>query len=206
MASDITLAVGDGARRMTYAELAAVRGISPLSAERLVRRRHWPRQTGNDGVVRVLVPLTEARNTGGTHRVASPGHPPRTGPDIRGVIREVIREIAGAAPPDVRDDIREDDRETVRALERAIEALREQLSIANELTANTGHQLEIKQQLVEDGRKRIDELQQRVDELHTALADAVTAERIAAGEAAALRTIVTGLRARPWWRRWFRSA
>ena len=27
MASDITLAVGDGVRRMTYAELAAVRGI-----------------------------------------------------------------------------------------------------------------------------------------------------------------------------------
>jgi len=28
MASDISLAVGDGARRMTYAELAAVRGTS----------------------------------------------------------------------------------------------------------------------------------------------------------------------------------
>ena len=61
MASDITLAVGDGARRMTYAELAAVRGISALSAERLVRRKHWSRQVGNDGVVRVLVPLTESR-------------------------------------------------------------------------------------------------------------------------------------------------
>jgi hypothetical protein len=63
-------------------------------------------------------------------------------------------------------------------------------------------QLEIERQLVEDGRKRIDELQQRVDQLHTDLADAVTAERIAAGEAAALQAIVTGLRARPWWRRW----
>ena len=55
MASDISLAVGDGARRMTYAELAAVRGTSQASAERLVRRRGWPRQVGNDGVVRVLV-------------------------------------------------------------------------------------------------------------------------------------------------------
>ena len=54
--------------------------------------------------------------------------------------------------------------------------------------------VEAGRQLVEDGRKRI-------DELHTALADAVTAERIAAGEAAALHAIVTGLRARPWWRR-----
>src|SRR5215472_15602211 len=61
--SDISLAVGDGARRMTYAELATVRGISALSAERLVRRRHWPRQVGNDGVVCILVPLTEVCKT-----------------------------------------------------------------------------------------------------------------------------------------------
>jgi hypothetical protein len=70
---DFSLAVGDGARRMTYAELAVVRGISALSAERLVRRR-WPRQTGNDGVVRVLVPLTEARKASGHRRVSSAGH------------------------------------------------------------------------------------------------------------------------------------
>ena len=55
MASDITLAVGDGARRMTYAELAQARGIS--SARRLARRHRWARQAGNDGVVRVTVPL-----------------------------------------------------------------------------------------------------------------------------------------------------
>jgi hypothetical protein len=37
MASDITLAVGDGARRMTYAELAAVRGISALDVREDIR-------------------------------------------------------------------------------------------------------------------------------------------------------------------------
>jgi hypothetical protein len=58
MASDISLAVGDGARRMTYAELATVRGISQASARRLVLRHHWPRQRGNDGIVRATVPLT----------------------------------------------------------------------------------------------------------------------------------------------------
>src|SRR5262245_3148359 len=104
MASDISLAVSDGARRMTYAELAAVRGVSALSAERLVRRKHWPRQIGNDGVVRVLVPLTEARKVGGNRRPARSGHPPLTSaapaPDVRGIIREVIREISDAAPPD----------------------------------------------------------------------------------------------------------
>jgi hypothetical protein len=63
----------------------------------------------------------------------------------------------------------------------AIAALRQQLEVAN---------------------SRADRAERRVDELHT---DAVTAERIAAGEAAALRALVTGLRARPWWRRWFRG-
>ena len=118
---------------------------------------------------------------------------------------------------------------TIRALEGAIKALREQLAKADQREesehrwrelANSSlvaererakrsegradelqvalteerRRVEAGRQLVEDGRKRI-------DELHTALADAVTAERIAAGEAAALRAIVTGLRARPWWRR-----
>ena len=75
--------------------------------------------------------------------------------------------------------------------------MREQLRIANELAANAGRQLEAERQSVEAGRKRLDELQ-------TVLADALTAQRIAADEAAALRTIVTGLRERPWWRRLFR--
>jgi hypothetical protein len=42
------------------------------------------------------------------------------------------------------------------------------------------------------------------DGVQTALADAVAAERIAAGEAAGLRVELDRLRARaPWWRRWF---
>ena len=52
MASDISLAVGDGSRRMTYAELAQARAISPASAKRLARRHNWHRQVGNDGIVR----------------------------------------------------------------------------------------------------------------------------------------------------------
>ena len=69
--SDISLAVGDGTRRMTYAELAAVRGISKHAAETLVRRRKWLKQIGNDGVVRVLVPSDEAP--------APPSSPPAKG-------------------------------------------------------------------------------------------------------------------------------
>ena len=87
MASDnISLAVGDGARRMTYAELADMRRISVASAERLVRRRRWERISGNDGVVRVSVPLTEARKTPPrTKRVSVSGR--RTSPPDNDVVR-----------------------------------------------------------------------------------------------------------------------
>jgi hypothetical protein len=46
----------DDARWMTFAELAAARGISRASASRLVRRRKWRRQSDNQGNVRILVP------------------------------------------------------------------------------------------------------------------------------------------------------
>ena len=108
MANDISLAVGDGARRMTYAELAASRGTSQHSVERLVRRRRWPRQVEDDGVVRVLVPLREVKNVkepradGGIlagERVAPAGPPvplashPVPAPDIVPIIRDTLREL-----------------------------------------------------------------------------------------------------------------
>jgi DNA-binding transcriptional MerR regulator len=42
---------------MTYAELAEILGIGGDSARNLVRRKRWPRQTGNDGLARVGVPV-----------------------------------------------------------------------------------------------------------------------------------------------------
>jgi hypothetical protein len=41
---------------MTYAELGQSRAISLASAKRLANRRHWHKQPGNDGTVRIAVP------------------------------------------------------------------------------------------------------------------------------------------------------
>jgi hypothetical protein len=41
---------------LTYAELADALKITPASANKLARRRRWPRVPGNDGKVRVSVP------------------------------------------------------------------------------------------------------------------------------------------------------
>jgi hypothetical protein len=59
---------GPRRRRCRATELASVRGISPASAKRLAQRHRWARQVGNDGVVRVTVPLTEAQG----HRKPAP--------------------------------------------------------------------------------------------------------------------------------------
>jgi hypothetical protein len=127
MASDISLAVGDGARRMTYTELAAVRGTSQPSAQRLVRRRGWPRQVGNDGVVRVLVPLSEARNVSKSAvRPLAPATP-EPAPARSETAPAGPGHIAPASPGQVAPD----DRGFVRGLESALEALREQLEVAN---------------------------------------------------------------------------
>jgi hypothetical protein len=45
---------------LTLADLAKARGTSKASAARLVRRHKWRRQPGNDGHVRVLVPVEKA--------------------------------------------------------------------------------------------------------------------------------------------------
>jgi len=64
MASDITLAVGDGSSRMTYAQLAEARNISLPAARRLTLRHHWHNQVGNDGVVVSVSPAVSAPEAG----------------------------------------------------------------------------------------------------------------------------------------------
>lgn len=151
MANDISLAVGDGSRRMTYAELADVRGISVTSAERLVRRRRWGRQVGNDGVVRVLVPLTEARKprkTKAPDKDLSALGQSRMSPQISS-------QTSGA-------DIREDSDAAIRPLASAVEALREQLTIANDRAEAAERRCgELRAELVAEHRRIISILTER---------------------------------------------
>jgi hypothetical protein len=145
MPSDISLAVGDGARRMTYAELAAVRGISLASARRLVIRHRWPRQAGNDGIVRVTVPLTalaKSRDSAG----------------------------AGAAVDTVTPDSLSDATDTVTAsdvtltdpvtvtLTHALDVLREQLVIANGRADRAERQVDEMQTALAEERRRVIEI------------------------------------------------
>jgi len=47
----------DEVRVMTYAEFAAARGVTILSARRTVQRYKWRKTKGNDGLTRISVPI-----------------------------------------------------------------------------------------------------------------------------------------------------
>lgn len=42
---------------LTYRELAERLGVKPESARKMVRRKRWQRGSGNDGAVRIAVPV-----------------------------------------------------------------------------------------------------------------------------------------------------
>ena len=162
MASDISLAVGDGSRRMTYAELGQIRGISSASAERLVRRHKWPRQLGNDGVVRVLVPLKGAWNRSDRADRDKMSAPPETVRTSR-----ADKKLSGGGRQSL-------------TLQRALDVLSSQLE-RECVRADT------ETVRADTERARADRVEQRAEQLQTQLAGAQAAERIARDDVAVLR-------------------
>ncbi len=82
-------------RWMTYAELAQARGIKEPAAVRLVQRRSWERQPGNDGSTRIAVPLVELRLSKAVAPAVMPVAPDRL--DTEALTRERQRADAAEA-------------------------------------------------------------------------------------------------------------
>lgn len=58
----------DQTAMLTYDELAEARSISKKAAQTLARRRRWTRRKGNDGRVRVEVPVEELKDYQTVHQ------------------------------------------------------------------------------------------------------------------------------------------
>jgi|SRR5271165_1863224 len=82
---------------LTYAELAEALKITPASANKLARRRRWPRVPGNDGKARVSVP-EEALVRRDSPPASPVDVPPVSPPDnpVHAEIARLERELAGA--------------------------------------------------------------------------------------------------------------
>src|SRR5215204_2569460 len=94
----------DSTRSLTYAEMAAVMGITLASAKNLTRRKRWARTRLNQGHVQILVPLDHLAESEGDGRREGHGASPREGGDdgrrdALGVIPALERHVAriGAA-------------------------------------------------------------------------------------------------------------
>jgi len=153
MASDISLAVGDGARRMTYTELAQARGMSQASARRLVRRHAWAKQIGNDGVVRVTVPLGQVRTGPGSSRANVPENGEFSGPGQASALSHGSRPTPvpdrptpgpGTAPVSDGTDL----------MAQAMDGLRQQLVIANDHAERAERRADELQALLTEERRQ----------------------------------------------------
>ena len=145
---DINLAVGDGVRRMTYAELAQARGISVSAARRLTLRHRWHKQMGNDGLVVVSVPLPALEKLRKSATIID-------ATSRRTVIfDDAVSDTARDATSDtVPDTVRES---AIRAMEGAVAALTTQLAVANERADHA-------EQRAKRAEQRADQAEQRVE-------------------------------------------
>jgi hypothetical protein len=173
-------------RSLTYAKLAEALGITPESANRLARRKRWPRMKGNDGKTRVAVPDKTLDRP--DKPPVSPGDSPPDSPSD--------------SPPDnnpVHAQIARLEGELVGTLEALIEA-RARADAAEAQSAKLSVDLAAERAKTE---KAIADFAALFDRL-TALVDekAKAAKAIAAFAALAERLdALAEERARPWWKR-----
>jgi hypothetical protein len=183
MASDITLAVGDGARHMTYDELAQARGIPLVSAR--------------------IAPRAISRNSAETPDFSDPGPAEAVSYGTRPMpAADGLEPGPGTTPTPVANGPGTDPLPAIaiQTLSQAVEMLREDVEHERDRADRAERQVEVERQQVEEGRKC-------VDGLLIELADARTAAMISGCEAAVLRAqlaILTDERRRPW-RRWLRA-
>jgi hypothetical protein len=110
--ADVSADSRAGGRWLSLKELADARQISVASAARLMRRRRWRRQPGNDGHIRVWVPVGEDE--------------PKA--EVRADDRT---DVQAEDRPDILADIRAGIAEVIKPLQDAIAVLEAQLTEAN---------------------------------------------------------------------------
>jgi hypothetical protein len=165
-------------RWLTLKELAASRRISVASAARLMRRRHWRRQPGNDGHIRVWVPAAE---------------------------QEPKADVRTDDRPDVTADIRTGVMEIIRPLQDAIAVLETQLTEANTRATRAEHSAASERVRADDLRDKLEalqtELRQAQDSTEARARDAEQAARIATDALKALRQAEEARKGRGRWAR-----
>jgi hypothetical protein len=182
---------------LTYAELAEALKITPASANKLARRKRWPRVPGNDGRARISVPEDV---------LVRRDNPPDSPLDVPPVSPQV------SPPPSPPDNL-------IKALEAHVETLKAQLAAAEARISKQADDLIAYDTAYADGlaaeRAKVEAEKAKAERMIAEFASrdaqhaaelkteqAQTEKAIAAFSALAdrLDQLATE-RARPWWRR-----
>lgn len=167
----------DDIKWLTYAELAEVLGIGGDSARNLVRRKRWTRQTGNDGLARVGVPV-EYLNENAKPDV--PAEPPADTPTNGGMDGAIVVAALASHISRLESEIealkQERDAERKRLEGRAGELEGKVATLEQELSAERirAAQVDALNAVIEAERRRVEDLQAERDRW------AAQAERLAA--------------------------
>jgi hypothetical protein len=167
---------------LTYAELARALKIEPASANRLARRKRWPRVKGNDGRTRISVPeeaLVREVSPPDSPLVSPPDSPPDKLIKALGEHVQTLKEQLAAAEARIgkqADDLVAYDAAYAAGL--AAEQAKTEKAIAEFAARDAQHTAELKAEQAKT-EKAIDAFRMLADRL-----DQLAAER-----------------AKPWWRR-----
>jgi hypothetical protein len=175
---------------LTYAELAEALKITPASANKLARRRRWPRVPGNDGKAKVSVP-EEAL----VRRDVPQDSPPPSPLDVPPVSSQ-------DSPPD----------KLIKALEAHVETLKAQLAAAEARLDKQAEDLVAYDAAYAAGltaeRAKVEAERAKAERVVAEFAATLKAEQAQTEKAiAAFASLAERLdalaaaRSRPWWRR-----
>ena len=168
---------------LTYAELGAALRIEPASANRLARRKRWPRAKGNDGRTRVTVPEDALARP-----PVSPSDSPQDTPPgnpVHAQIARLDRELAHAQ---------------IARMEGELAGLREALAEARGRAGAAEAALAVERQASDKARAGL-EAQLAAAETRAGEESDKTAKAIAAFSALAERLEGLAQARRSWWRR-----
>jgi hypothetical protein len=205
----------DGTRWLSYAELAEARGISKRSAIRLTFRHRWQRQKGNDGTVRVAVPMSELERRPDGTAVIDDDRGVNTHADS-GIIKALaaaVLELQERAERDKVEITRE--RSRADAFEVQVRELLTTLSAVRDNVAQLREERATANAKADAAETRVDDLMAQVRELGEGRAEARAKAQSLQLEVNRMRTEAERLKeelaaalakagGRPWFRAWLR--
>jgi hypothetical protein len=174
-----------GDRWLSYADAAALLGMTPESVRQRARREHWRKQLGNEGKALILVPADTDRIPAGDTAVEALATRPVKRPESDTILAALQARLAEmeTRTTELRADVDRERAERLQERDRADRLTDKVASLARQLV-----------QTVQEAGSRESAVSEQLSQAKT-----LASQREA--EASSARGELAAWKARPWWRR-----